>query len=196
MNRGFVILLGVLIAFFSIQKGTAQTLSEGFAAKVEGDFVTAFFIWSKLESEGNFEAKIQLAEAYHFGLGVTQNPEKAFTLFLQAAQKQPYFGFNVGVAFEQGIGIYQDYKKAAEWYEIASSSNPYAQCNLGGMYASGRGVIKDPLKAHMWANIASSASPDDGCKLRDYLEQSLTPNQLDQSLKLARNCVEKEYKDC
>ena len=63
------------------------------------------------------------------------------------------------------------------------------------MYASGRGVIKDPLKAHIWANIASSALLDDGRKLRDYLEQSLTPNQLDQSLKLARNCVEKEYKE-
>ena len=169
MKKVCGILLVVWIAFFSNQKGTAQTLSEGFAAEDEGDYATSFSIWSELESKGSLEAKIQLAEAYYFGLGVTPNPEKAFTLFLQAAQKQAYLGFNVGVAFEQDIGVYQDYKKAAKWYEIASSSNPYAQCNLAGMYALGRGVIKDPLKAHMWANIASSALPDDGCKLRDYL---------------------------
>ena len=67
---------------------------------------------------------------------------------------------------------------------------------LGVMYALGRGVIQDNLYAHMWWNIAASLGEEDARKGRDMIAEQMTPAQIEEAQKLARECVAKEYKGC
>jgi TPR repeat protein len=64
------------------------------------------------------------------------------------------------------------------------------------MYAFGTGVLKDYVYAHMWWNIGAMNGSKEGAKLRDFVEKEMTPSQLAEARKLARECVRKKYKDC
>ena len=64
------------------------------------------------------------------------------------------------------------------------------------MYAFGQGVLKDYVYAHMWGNLAASNGNEKGGKLRDFVEKEMTPAQIADAQKLARECVRKKYKGC
>ncbi len=64
------------------------------------------------------------------------------------------------------------------------------QFNLGAMYAEGLGVPQDYAQAHMWFNLAASSPPgedrDNAVKNRDILAKRMTPAQISEAQKLAR----------
>ena len=64
------------------------------------------------------------------------------------------------------------------------------------MYAFDTGVLKDYVYAHMWGNIAVSIGGKDKGKVRDFVEKKMTPTQIAEAQKLARECVRKKYKGC
>ena len=64
------------------------------------------------------------------------------------------------------------------------------------MYALGTGVLKDDVYAHMWGIIAANNGNKSGAKLRDIVEKEMTPNQIEEAQRLARECVKKNYKGC
>jgi len=64
------------------------------------------------------------------------------------------------------------------------------------MYRDGDGVIQDFVKAHMWANIASSLGAEDAAGLRDKVANKMTPEQIGEAQRLARECVAANYKGC
>ena len=106
--------------------------------------------------------------------------------------------FNLGIMYERGQGVLQDYKTAVKWY-ILSAEQGYAkaQYNLGVMYALGQGVIADKVYAHMWGNILNSNGHEDGKKIMDYLlKQGMTPSQIKEAERLAKECIKKNYKGC
>ena len=99
--------------------------------------------------------------------------------------------------YSLGKGVPQDDKVAAQWFtRAAEQGDADAQYNLGVMYAKGKGVPQDYVYAHMWANIAATGDAEDVGKLRDILEKKMTPSQIAEAQKLARECVRKQYKDC
>ena len=106
--------------------------------------------------------------------------------------------FNVGIMYDNGQGVLQDYKTAAKWYILsAEQGNAEAQYNLGVMYALGQGVIEDKVYAHMWGNILNSNGHEDGKKIMDYLlKQGMTPSQIEEAERLAKECIKKNYKGC
>ncbi len=66
-----------------------------------------------------------------------------------------------------------------------------AQYNLGVMYDIGRGVPQDYAQAHMWLNLAASRFPpgkdrDNAVKNRDIVAEKMTPAQISEAQKLAR----------
>ncbi len=66
-----------------------------------------------------------------------------------------------------------------------------AQFNLGNMYDDGLGVPQDYARAHMWFNLAASRFPfgvnrDDAVELRDLIAKMMTPAQISEAQKLAR----------
>ena len=94
---------------------------------------------------------------------------------------------NLGLMFELGQGVTRDYAEAARWYrKAAEQGEALAQDNLGRMYEQGRGVTQDYVLAHMWHNLAAAQGDDDAAKARDGLAQQMTPDQIAEAQRLAR----------
>ena len=95
--------------------------------------------------------------------------------------------FNLGVMYDMGLGVPQDYQEAVRWYRrAAEQGNAGAQNNLGFMYGNAQGVPKDYVLAHMWLNLVAAKGLKDAGELRDFLEKDMTPAQLAEAQRLAR----------
>jgi len=57
---------------------------------------------------------------------------------------------------------------------------------LGGMYASGLGVRQNYVRAYMWASLAAAQGLEGSAKGLEILEKKMTPNQLAEAQRLAR----------
>ncbi len=118
-----------------------------------------------------------------------QDYAKAVEWYRKAAE-QGYADaqYNLGHMYDKGEGVTQDYAKAMGWYRKAAAD---AQHNLGVMYGNGQGVPQDYAQAHMWYNLAASKFPpgedrDAAVKNRDIVAKMMTPAQLSEAQKLAR----------
>ncbi len=100
---------------------------------------------------------------------------------------------------DEGAAAYirGDYATAIrEWRPLAEQGNADAQFFLGFMYYKGRGVPQDYAQAHMWYNLAASKSPpgedrDISVKIRDIVAERMTPAQISEAQKLAREWGQK-----
>ena len=105
--------------------------------------------------------------------------------------------FNLGLSYEIGQGTLQDYAEAVKWYRLAAAQgNVVAQHNLGGMYSNGRGVLQDYTKAHALYNLAASKGNAMAVKNRDLVAKRMTPQQIADAQKLARDCLARNFKGC
>ena len=105
----------------------------------------------------------------------------------------------VSADFQKGVDAAQkgDFATALkEWKPLAEQGDASAQYNLGVMYKKGQGVIQDNVYAHMWASLAEKQGHGKGARLRDHIEEEMSPPQLITAQKLARECVKKNYKGC
>ena len=64
------------------------------------------------------------------------------------------------------------------------------------MYGLGKGVIQNYVYAHMWGRIAVYNGDKHGEKVQSFVAKHMTPSQLEEAQKLARECVRKKYKGC
>ncbi len=130
---------------------------EGVAAAKRGDYATAIREWRPLAEQGNANAQ-----------------------------------FNLGLMYDNGQGVPQDYAKALQWWrKAAEQGDAGAQYNLGVMYGNGLGVPQDDAQAHMWYDLAASRFPpgedrDRAVKNRDTVAEKMTPAQISEAQKLAR----------
>ncbi len=96
--------------------------------------------------------------------------------------------------FDEGDAAYHrgDYATALrEWRPLAEQGDASAQFNLGVMYENGQGVPQDYVQAHMWLNLAASRFPpgedrDQSVKNRDHVAKRMTPAQISEAQRLAR----------
>ena len=110
--------------------------------------------------------------------------------------------FNLGILYENGLGVPQDYAEAVKWYrKAAEQGHVFAQCCLGVMYVFGQGVPQDYILAHLWLNLAISRFPasererrEDAENGREYLESLMTPDQVAEAQKLARDWKPKKLR--
>ena len=94
---------------------------------------------------------------------------------------------NLGVMYAKGRGVRQDYATAASWYrKAAEQSDATAQSNLGVIYYNGRSVPQDFVIAHMWLNLAAASGDKDAVENRRIIAAKMTPAQLAEAQKLAR----------
>ncbi len=132
-------------------------LKKGVAAYIRGDYATAIREWRPLANQGNAEAQS-----------------------------------NLGFMYENSLSVPQDYAKAMKWYrKAAEQGHAHAQNNLGSMYGNGQGVPQDYAQAHMWYNLAASRLPsgeerEKAFKNRDKIAEMMTPAQISEAQKLAR----------
>ena len=64
------------------------------------------------------------------------------------------------------------------------------------MYGKGQGVPMNDVRAHMWFNLAAVKGDADAVKNRDIAAKRLTPQQMAEAQKLARECQSQNFKGC
>ena len=99
---------------------------------------------------------------------------------------------NLGRMYNNGDGVPKDSAEAVKWYrKSAEQGDADAQNNLGVMYAKGSGVLKDSVQAHAWFNNASANGYEDAKENLGILEKKMTPEQIAEATKLAREILER-----
>ena len=85
-----------------------------------------------------------------------------------------------------------DYETALQEYrDSAEQGDDSSQIGLGAMYANGHGVLQDYVRAHMWFDIAAAKGNKLGRRARDLAADLMTPAQIAEAQKLAREWMEK-----
>ena len=156
-RRAAVIIL--IISLLITGLAVASPMEDAAKAYARGDYKTAYRLNKSLAVQGNADAQ-----------------------------------FNLGIMYDNSQGVPQDYSEAVKWYrKAADQGHAHAQSNLGRMYALGKGVPQDYVLAHMWFNLAISrftASEQEERektgKLRDITASTMTPDQIAEAQKLAR----------
>jgi TPR repeat protein len=194
-----VILAGGLLALVTLSGAAAGQLEDGGAAYDRGDYATAVQLWRPLAERGNAAAQQLLGTMYDQGRGVPQDFAQAVAWFRKAAGagKSPA-ALSIGVMYDLGHGVPQDYVQAAKWFrKAADHGNAYAQNFLGLLYEGGQGVPQDYVRAHMWLNLAASSAGalddvrGDATKSRDELAAKMTPDQIAEAQRMAREWAPK-----
>ena len=79
---------------------------------------------------------------------------------------------------------------------LAAKGEAEAQYNLGLMYGKGQGVPINDVRAHMWFNLAAVKGDANAVKGRDIAASKMTPQQMAEAQKLARECQARNFKGC
>jgi len=134
---------------------------------------------------------------YYKGLGVSKNNAESVKWYRKAAEQDLAVAqFTLGFRYYKGQGVSKDYKEAVKWYRKAAEQGyAKAQLSLGVRYVLGQGVTKDKVRAHMWFDLAASKSKGgtkkSAIKNRGKVTKEMTPNQIAEAQKLAREWMEK-----
>ncbi len=94
---------------------------------------------------------------------------------------------HLGLMYTKGQGVPQDYVEARTGFRKAAEQGfAAAQNNLGVMYYQGQGVPLDYVQVHKWFNLAASKGDKNARKNLDIIAKNMTPAQLAEAQKLAR----------
>jgi TPR repeat protein len=69
---------------------------------------------------------------------------------------------------------------------LAEQGDANAQYNLGVFYDNGLGVPQDKVRAYMWLNLSAAQGRDGAVAFRDLMARRMTPAQIAEAQKLAR----------
>jgi uncharacterized protein len=125
---------------------------------------------------------------YFRGQGVSQDYATGMSWWRNAAEQGHVKAqFDLGILYENGQSAPRDYAAARSWYSrAAEQGDAAAQVNLGNMYGRGRSVPQDYVTAHMWFNLAAASGDKDAVENRDIVAAKMTPAQIAEAQKLAR----------
>ena len=154
--------------------------------------VVILALLASLHASADFEKGMAAYDAEDYATAL-QELKKA------AEQGHAKAQFNLAQIYSNvvGRGVPQDDKEAVKWYRLgAEQGYASAQNNLGFMYGTGTGVPQDNVYSHMWFNNAAYEGHKNAKKNRDIIAEQMTPSQIAEAQKLARECVAKEYKGC
>ena len=176
----------------------AGDFEDGLAAANKQDYVTANKKFKIAAEKGNASAQLMLGLSYAAGTGVAQDYAQAFFWFkLAAAQGDADAQTYLGHMYDNGHGVVQDYAEAVRWYKLAAAQGKAAAHSaLGFMYGEGRGVVQDYMRAHIWYNLAAVTGNATAVQNRDIIAKKMTPQQIAEAQKLARECQARNFKNC
>ncbi len=174
----------------------------GLRAYLRGDYATTHQEFKPLAEQGNSQAQWFLGSMYEKGQGVPQDYAEAVKWHRKAAEQGlAEAQFSLGVMYYGGQGVPQDYAEAVKWHRKAAEQGlAAAQFGLGLMYKDGRGVPRDYVQAHMWYTLAALRSPsglirDAAVRHRDIIAERMTPAQIAEAQRLAREWKPKAIKE-
>ena len=147
--------------------------------------------WTLAASEGNAQAQcflglIYASRADHMVTGFSEYDYKL--LRQKAEQGDADAQTELGFRRSAGIGLRRDDSAAVRWWSSAAKNGiAAAQAGLGFMLFHGRGIPQDPVVAHMWLNIAAAIGGQVWRENRDFIEESLSDEEVAEARRLARN---------
>ena len=184
---GFIMAL-VLSILFLISSACADVEPTVDTSKVKHAEYEATVKLRTSAEGGDAAAQNQLGLLYYEGKGVPQNYQQAKQWFEEAAT-QGHTGAqtNLGTLYLNGEGAPQSDRMALFWFSQAAERGDALACaRLGLMYARGRGVLQDSIQAHMWYNLSAAQGENRSAAARDALAQRMTPAQIAEAQRLAR----------
>jgi uncharacterized protein len=166
----------------------AGPVEDAAAAYKRGDYATAMRLFRPLADEGDASAQVVLGFMYKRGQGVPQDLAAAVRWYrLAADQGDASAQADLGFMYELGQGVKQDFAEAVRWYRLAADQGvATAQTALGFMYEGGRGVPQNYVLAYMWFDLSAARGFRHAAELRDLLLDHMTPAQIAEAQKLAR----------
>ena len=194
MKRLFLALFAMLVAGLT----WAGPEDDALAAYLRKDYAAVLKIVKPPALKGEAWAQGWLADAYTNGQGVVQDQAEAVKWYrLAAEQGRAIAQYNLGNMYRNGKGVVQDYAQAVKWYRLAAEQGDAdGQYNLGLMHYNGTGVVQDYVKAHIWFNLSAVNGDADAVKGRDVVAKRMTPQQIVDAQKLARDCQARQLKGC
>lgn len=199
------------------QKAAAQGNAEAqnslsdiylFGKGVPKDVIKSIEWRHKAAEQGNAFAQLFLGIAYYYGdQGVQKDLTKALEWYQKAAEHgNASAQVELAKIYRKGEGVPKDAAKAVEWYKkAAAQGHAEAQRDLGLMYFKGEGIPRNLELAYAWINLSAAEisyssgkygnvikkalgqDEIDRARLRDQLEQLLTPAQRAEGQRLASN---------
>ncbi len=166
---------------------------DGVAAYQHIDYATALNFLRPLAEQGDVNAQCNLGLMYYNGEDVPRDFTEAETWWRMAAEQgHAEAQFNLGVMYANGLGVTQDFAEAVKWYrKAAEQGDTDAQNKLGVVYSLGRGVPRDYVPALMWLNLAVAQGNDKAQKCRDRTAKRMTPDQIAEAQRMAREWMVK-----
>ena len=150
--------------------------------------------WYRLSAEqGYAHAQYFLGGMLAAGKGVKADfVEGTKWLGLAAEQGYDQAQYLIGMTHKK---VTENYEAAVAWLKnSAEQNNSKAQHELGRMYENGQGVTEDLVQAHMWLHISGADEDAKKINARDDIEKKMTPAQIAEAQKLAREWMEKHNK--
>ena len=121
-------------------------------------------------------------------MGVAKDYAAAASWYRKAAdQGYAKAQYNLGLVYARSQGVPEDIAAAVSWYrKAADRGDASAQSFLGLMYYNGHGGTLDYVQAHMWFNLVAAKGDAAAVKNRDLIAKKMTPAQIAEAQKLAR----------
>jgi hypothetical protein len=143
-------------------------------------------------------AEYRLGDIYSEGLGVKRDFTEALSWYRMAAKNGNVNAQRfLGDIYDLGKNVPQDFAESIRWRKAAAAQgDAWAQRGLGVMYWFATGVEQDFIKAHMWLNLAAANSSWGGVEFRDKVALKMTPPQIAEAQRLARECQLRDFKNC
>ena len=183
---GFMVAASILVGITAVDQ--SRQFRAGWAAFRSGDYATALRVWRPLAEHGHVKAQHNIGSMYLGGEGVPKDYAEAERWTRKAAEQgRAIAQYNLGWMYLNGLGVPRDYAKAAKWYRMAAEQKePEALISLGLMYARGDGVPQVATEAQMWFSLVPPQGPKRAAEFRDNFAKRLTPAQLAEAQRLAR----------
>jgi uncharacterized protein len=145
--------------------------------------------WRRAADQGNTFAQFNLGALYDDGKGVPRNKAEALKLYHLAAERgNDRAQFSVGTLYFAGVAVPENRTEAAKWFRRAADQGHIGgQVYLALSYATGLGVPQDNVQAYMWLSVAAARGDKDAISNRNKVAQKMTPAQIADAQKLARD---------
>jgi TPR repeat protein len=185
MMRVFEAILATCILALSLVASlAADSFEDAVAAYRTADYAAALRIYRSMADQGLAIAQFNVGLMYDKGQGVSKDEVQAMKWYRLAADQG-----RSDAQYQLGHLYYKqnNYAEAAKWFHLAADQGRAdAQTNLGAMYAEGEGVPQDYLQALMWFTLSAAQHHKDGMENRDKAAGLMTPAQIAEAQKLAR----------
>lgn len=152
--------------------------------------------YRKAADQGDVSAQYNLGNMYKDGQGVPQDYAEAVKWFRKAAEQgDAKAATNLAVRYASGQGVPKSQVEALKWFRVAADQGlAAAQGAVALIFSLDEGVPHNYVAAYMWFTLAAAGNFKDAIAKRDIVAKYMTPAQIAEAQKLARDWKpKKEY---